>query len=136
MISTAVTYTQLFDPALFVSITIDATHDGEIATDQTVSWVQHVVEALGSMTSFLRLFVSLCSSQKLTECVTASPRHTVEVVDLTTIIVDGARISFNAPRMAALFTLAVIGTETVPVEAFARLYDNYLTGSTEVAIDL
>ncbi len=129
----AATYNQLFDPSLVVGITIDAGHNGKVARNETGSWMRRVVVEHQGMVDFLRLFVSLCSSEKPPENFTVHPLHTVEIVDLSTIIVDGVRVHFNAPRRAALFTLAVTGTETVPVEVFARLYDNYLTGNTEVA---
>ena len=126
----AVTYNQLFDPSLVLGITIDVAPGTEIPRIETRARLRRVIEDHGSMVDFLRLFVSLCSSAKPPEDFTANPQHNVEIVDLATTVVDGVRVPLNAPRRAALFALAVIGTENVSVEAFARVYDSYLTGNT------
>ena len=122
----AVTYNQLFDPSLVVGITIGAARDATIARAEAGSWVRRVIEDHGSMVDLLRLFVSLCSSEKPSESFISRPQHIVEIVDLATIIIDGVRVPINTPRRAALFTLAVTGIESASVEAFARACSRYI----------
>lgn len=129
----AVTYNQLFDSSLVVGITIDVARGTEIPRIETRARLRRVIENHGNMVDFLRLFVSLCSSAKPPEDFATNPQHNVEIVDLATTVVDGVRVTLNAPRRAALFALVVIGTENVSVEAFARIYDSYLTGNTNAA---
>lgn len=126
----AVTYIQIFDPAIVVNITFHAVEDAEIARSETGSLGQNVLEDHRNFVDFSRLFVSLCSTEKPAESFISRPQHIVEIVDLATIIVDGARVSINAPRRAALFTLVVFGTENLSVEQFARAYTGYLTWTT------
>lgn len=126
----AARYSQLFDPSLVVGITIDAVRDVNIARNEASSWVQRGVEDHRNLVDFSRLFVSLCSTEKPAESFISRPQHIVEIVDLATIIVNGARVSINAPRRAALFTLVVFGTENLSVEQFARVYTGYLTRTT------
>lgn len=113
----ASTYVQLFDPAHVANIIIHAERD--------VASVRRVLEERGNMRDFLLLFTSLCSSDKPAQSLTTQPLHNVKIADLSTTIVDGASMYFNAARKAALYTLALLGTDNVSVEAFARRYGNY-----------
>ena len=129
----ATTYTQLFDPSTVVNVTVDAARGVGAVRSETMSWTRRVVEDHGNLVDFLRLFLSLCSSEKPPEGFADHPQHAVKIIDLATVSVDGVRVPFNEPRKAALFTLVVTGTENIHVETFARVYDNYLTGNDKPA---
>jgi hypothetical protein len=121
----AQTYTQLFDPSLITALLPG------VGGDVPPQWQKEMLTSHHAIMEFLRLFVSLCSSEKPTVSYADYPVHKVEIRDTSSIIVDGAAMNFNAARKAALFTLAILGTDNITVEAFARLYDNYLTGNTK-----
>jgi hypothetical protein len=117
-------YTQLFEPS---HITEDpeigvASRAGAPMLRNDVAVSHHVV------IDFLRLFVSLCSSEKPAATYSDHPQHQVTIEDLSTIVVDGVPMNFHIARKAALFTIAILGTGDVSVEEFTRFYNGDTSG--------
>jgi hypothetical protein len=105
-----------------------AGHESGEVTSAALDWGGEVLRRHLKLMGFLRLFDSRCTAEEPEPKAYCGPVHTVHIFDLNTIHVDGTALKLNSARKAALFVLAIIGTEAVSIESFANLYGGKSTG--------
>ena len=103
-----------------------AAYEPDEVTAAAQTWSDEVLRRHELIMDFLRLFDSRCATEPPKAKTYDGPVHIVHIADLSTMIVDGAPVTLNRAKKAALFTLAVLGCDEISVEEFARLYDDDL----------
>lgn len=101
-------------------------YEAEDLTAEVETWGEAVLDRFETIWQFLKLFLSRCSATVPTTQRAPGPVHTVHIVDLSTIQVDGTLLPLNSAKKAALFSLAALGVENIAIEEFARLYNDDL----------